>query len=59
MRLERMAYCLGGFYRNDIDDICGFLVVSEALFVFVIDICDIDVSQLVNTTVNTRDLPLT
>ena len=51
---NRHAYCLGGFYRNDIGDICVLLVVSMERFASNRDIRDIGVSQVVNTTVNTN-----
>ena len=49
----RQAYCLGGFYRNDICDIRVFPGAYDAYLAPNVDIRDIGVSQLVNTTVNT------
>ena len=53
LRSINRAYCLGGFYRNDIGDIRVYPARFEQLFASDLDISDIAVSQVVNTTVNT------
>ena len=51
---DRYAYCLGGFYRNDIGDIRVSLSTVYAAITRTHDIPDICVSQIVNTNGNTN-----